>query len=154
MFFFHVLNIPLSSKLIALSDMEWIAIDDCIFTYNQISRSEEGSSGFILVLLDFQELSFWKSTVLLTLFINTQSVIVEEEYNDESSLHIFWLVSIQSSFESQLNLIIHPLEIILLRRLRHQSIHISQWVFFISESIIRRNYDIYYIWFIILDLSG
>lgn len=122
--------------------MERVTIDDGVFAHNQVSRGEEGASSFVLVLLDFEELSFREPTVLLILLIDSQSVIIEEKDNNEPPLHIFWLVSVQSGSESQLHLIVHPFEVVLLGRLRHQSVHIAKRVFFISESIVRRNNDI------------
>lgn len=54
----HVLKIPLPSELITMEDMETVRVDDDILAYNEIPRSIEGISSFILILFDFQELAF------------------------------------------------------------------------------------------------
>jgi hypothetical protein len=135
----HILKVPLPSEFITIEDMEGITIDNDILTNQEVSRSIELLSAFVLILFDFQELTFIKSRVLLRFLINTKSIIIQEKDNNEMTIDIFRFLGIQTGFESQLDLVIHPLEIILFRSFGHQSIHLAKSIFFISKTIIRRN---------------
>jgi len=64
---------------------------------------------------------------------------MQEESDDKFSANIFWLVGVESGLESDVLLVIHPLEVILLGWLRNKSVNITKRIFFITESIIRGN---------------
>ena len=53
---------------------------------------------------------------------------------------VFWLVGDKLRDESQVHLIVHPLEEVLLRRLGDQPEHVAKRVFLVSEPIVGRYF--------------
>ena len=78
-------------------------------------------------------------------FIYKDCLIIQEEGNNEFSVNIFRLSSVESSLKFQAVLVVHPLEVILLGWLGDQSVDISKRVFFITEAVVRRDLTISFI---------
>lgn len=73
--------------------------------------------------------------------VDHEGVVVEVVGDDELPVDVFRLVSVHDSVEPQLDLVVHPLEVILLWRLRDQSEAVSEGVLLISEVVVRRDLE-------------
>ena len=64
---------------------------------------------------------------------------MQEVGNDEFSVNILRLVCVEFGQESDISLVVHPLEVVLLGTLGQQTVDMTQRVFFVTETIVRGN---------------
>lgn len=72
-------------------------------------------------------------------FIDKDVVIMQEVGNNEFSVNILRLVCVEFGQESDISLVVHPLEVVLLGTLGQQTVDMTQRVFFVTETIVRGN---------------
>jgi hypothetical protein len=84
----------------------------------------------VLVLSSFQELARRETRVLGGGFVNLQTVIVEVVSDDELANGVFGLRVVQHRVEPKTDLLVDPLEEVLLGRLGHQLVNVAQRVLF------------------------
>ncbi len=138
----HVLEEPLAGELVTVEDVEGVAVDNDVFADQEVSRGIESIGALVLVLLDFQELPFVEPRVLLALFVDAEGVVVQEEHDDEVAIHVFGLAGVETGLETELDLVVHPLEVVLLGSLGHETVYLAESVLFVAEAVVGRDDDV------------
>jgi len=136
--------------------MEIVSVNFNITTDCQFAWSNElHIFVHVLILSSFEEWSLDNTWVLLSWFENGDGVVCQIERDDEPSINIFWYLGIESCCVSEdFLVIVYIFEEINLWFLCNKFIHISQWVYFITKSIVRWNLNNNWIsWFWLLDIT-
>lgn len=127
--------------VVGSKDMEVVAIDLDVSANWKFSRSNELHSLIdVLILLSSKEWSLDDTRILLSWLEDRDGVIGQVERDDESSVHIFWNLRVESGGESKdLLVVVHILEEVDLWLLWNEIIHIAERINLISETVVRWN---------------
>lgn len=125
------------SIIICRENVETMPVDLYISTKSEVSWCDEVTVLVnVFVLSSFQEFTFNYSWVLLCWLKDWKSVVGQEEWNNKSSVNIFWDSSVESGCESEnLFVIVYILEEVSLWLFRQQFVDVSEGVCFISKSV-------------------
>lgn len=119
-------------------DVEVVAIDLDISSDWELGWSDELHTLVdVLILLSGKERSLDDTRILLSWLEDRDGVISQVEGDDESSIHVFWHLSVESGSESQdLLIVVDVLEEINLGLLWNKIIHIAKGIDFVSETVV------------------
>lgn len=119
-------------------DVEVVAIDLDVSTDWELGWSDELHTLVdVLILLSGKERSLDDTRILLSWLEDRDGVISQVEGDDESSIHVFWHLSVESGSESQdLLIVVDVLEEINLGLLWNKIIHIAEGIDFVSETVV------------------
>ena len=95
----------------------------------------------VFVFSFFEELSAYNARVSLLGLVDHEVIVVEVECDYKLPSYILGLHGVHNSSEPELDLVINPLEVVLLLRLRDKSKAVSEGVFFISEVVVRGDLE-------------
>lgn len=93
----------------------------------------------VFVLHPLKKFAADYARVPLRWLVNLKRVIIQVEGDDEFSANVLWFVCVEDCVESQLNLVIYPLEIVFLDWLWLESEAVSKGVLLITEVVVRRD---------------
>lgn len=124
--------------VIRSKDVEVVAIDLDVSTDWELGWSDELHTLVdVLILLSGKEWSLDDTRILLSWLEDRDGVISQVEGDDESSIHVFWHLSVESGSESQdLLIVVDVLEEINLGLLWNKIIHIAEGIDFVSETVV------------------
>jgi len=129
--------------VIAAEEVEVVGVDLDISSDRQVGGSDELLSLTVLVFVSSEERSFDDARVLLGRLEHRNGVVGKVEGDDESSFDVLGHFGVESSRVSQdLAVVVHVLEEINLRLLRDQVVDVAEGVFFVSETVVGRHFDV------------
>ena len=143
----NIILVPLLGALVAAEDLEADCVNPGILTSLEVLWLEVPSAGFNLEFWDFtflifvfsffEELAAYNTGVSLLRLIDHEVVVIEVEGDHKLSSYILRLDGVHNSGESELDLVVNPLEIVLFLGLGDKSEAVTQRVFLISEVVVR-----------------
>lgn len=150
----NVLLVPISGALITVHDLEADGVDPHILSSSEVLWLEVPVVLFsVLVLALLQELARDNSRVALLGLVDHQGVIVEVEGNHKLPANVLWSLSVHDSGEPELDLVINPLEVVLLLSLRLQSEAVPESVLFVAEVVVRGDLELLLVLLFLLDIT-
>ena len=101
----------------------------------------------VLVLSALKEFTWDDARVLLSWLIDGDAIVSQVERDDEASVDVLWYSSVESGGEPQdVLVVVNSLEEIDLWLLWYKSVHLTESVNFISESVVWRWLDLSLLW--------
>lgn len=121
--------------------MVQITVDLDVLAHNQVFWLHYFAS-ISLVRPSLQKLTIPEARVLSRRLVDLQTVIVQVIGDDELAVAVLRLGSSEVSIEAEADLLVYPLEEVLLGRLGDQSEDIAEGVLFGADAIVRRDDDV------------
>lgn len=136
-----VFGVPLPGEVVALGEVEPVAVDLDVLAHDEVLWLVDLPL-LRLIGAPFEELAIPEAIVFGGGLIDLQAVVVEVVGEDELAVGVLGLAPAlrEHSVEPQADLLVHPLEEVLLRGLRHQPVYVPQRVLLRPDAVVRGNY--------------
>lgn len=136
-----VLGQELLGVLVASQNVERVAVDLDVSADGQVRQVQERVVVVhVSVATSVQELALLNARVFLSRLINSNRVVGDVERDNKTAVDVFRHLCVQFGGEAQNHVcVVDALEKVHLWFLGHQSVHLTQSVLFVTESVVRRN---------------
>lgn len=136
-----VFGVPLPGKVVALGEVEPVAVDLDVLAHDEVLWLVDLPL-LRLVGAPFEELTVPEAIVFGRGLVDLQAVVVEVVGEDELAVGVLRLAPAlrEHCVEPQADLLVHPLEEVLLGGLRHQPVYVPQRVLLRPDAVMRGNY--------------
>jgi hypothetical protein len=138
---FRVLSVPLLGEIIAVSQVVQIPVDLDVLPHDQVFRLDHVAP-IGLVRPPLQKLTVPEPGVLGRWLVDLETVVVEVVGDDELAVAVLGLGRGEVGVEAEADLLVHPLEEVLLGRLGDQSEDVAEGVLFGADAVVRRDDDV------------
>lgn len=136
-----VLGVPLLGEVVAVGQMVEVPVDLQILPHDQVFGLDD-LSVVGLVGPSFEELAIPEAGVLGGRLVDLQAVIVEVVGDDELAVAVLGLGAGEDGVEAQADLLVDPLEEVLLGRLGDEAEDVAERVLLRADAVVRRDDDV------------
>lgn len=136
-----VFGVPLLGEIIAISQVIQVPVDLDVLAHNQVFRLHH-LPAVGLVGPSLQELAVPEAGVLGGRLVYLQAIVVEVVGDDELAVAVLGLGRGEDCVEAEADLLVDPLEEVLLGRLGDQSEDVAQRVLLRADAVVRRDDDV------------
>ena len=146
----------LSGVVVTAEHMEAVTVDSYVSSDGKVRWSDELHSAVdVLVFVPLEEWTLKEAGVLLSWFEHGDGVVGQVERDDESSVHVFGYLCVESGGVSEdLPVVVHVLEEVNLGLLGNQVIDVAERVHFVTKSIVRGDLHLHWVgWLWLLDVA-